>query len=241
MYDSLEIARKAEEITKKIGYKLIREGYYSDTCYGLEYKLDELVITNTSCIRINIGNIEVLNYNLNTYDCNTFIRGKWIELIDAIYEDIPNVLYKRQKNRDEEKNKNTELNELIPYLKDLIRLYKKSISIKDAIDSKLELYDIKIEKIRRVCSLGSYNDQSGELNTYESNFIDIKYEGERVLECRDNAWEPILTFSSLAKKFKPGIWITLFKSVIDEVKDNYENIISQELDDMTDNMLRRYR
>ena len=211
-----DIVNKSEEILNKIGYSLYAGNYYPDEYFGKEYKFDTLKIDlydsnkDNKNIHIHIGDKEVLSYDYN--DIYKFQDGKWVDLINIIYEEIPNILEKRKTKKIESYSKKKELKELEEYFKYYIDCEENRKDIFELLTYNLENNNIFINKTTEQITIT--NLCSNKKEYIPSNKYTIKSNNEEVAKFSGNKFNILTNIND----YKEGTWTNSFKNITDKVK-----------------------
>ncbi len=240
-YTMHELAKKALQIADKIGLPIIdSDDYYTDKRIGEEYSYDELRITyynKSQIISIYMGKTEVLCYDFNSQDFR-YINGKWQELIDIIYEQVPNIIQMRKLEAANTKAKIEELLALQDYFKYYIECDREKKDICQIINSKLASHGIAIVKQKHYSSIRNLCTGDTELTQDGYTFQVIIQETE-VAKFMGSKFEPLPNPKYYVEHFKQGSWIDIFKNIIIEAKEIEKKFISQKIDDSATSLIRK--
>ncbi len=240
-YDAALLAR---EIANKIGHSIIRDGYYSDEYLGKKYTYEGLQISyydnnNTKYIHIFFNNIEVLGYDFNSGNIK-FIEGRWVELINAIYNQIPTILYERKVAEDEINNKITVLRYLEKYFKEII-IFDKSEGFLARLNNYLSDYGILISKektnpLYRNNVTGDYEESAVSITSYK-----IYSDNRLVAKFNGSQFNVFPNINHTAKSFVMGEWIDIFKYFVNQAVEEQKSITRQSLDSSASELLKKFK
>ena len=234
-----DIVNKSEEILDKIGYPLYAGTYLPDEYFGREYKFDILKIdlydSNLSNrnMHIYIGNKEVLNYNYNKE--YKFKDGKWVELIDTIHEEIPNIIKAREKKNITENFKKKELKDLEEYFKYYVDCEENRKDIFEILNHNLNNNNIFITRnteqmpIIKICS--------GEKEYINTNKYIVKHNDEEVAKFSGNKFNVLSNIDD----YKQGIWTNNFKTITDKIKRVDEEYNQKLMDNSSEKAIKKLR
>ena len=232
-----QLIGKAIEITEKLGYKGYNSTSYHYYYYNI-YKFDQLEIISFSDgnVSIYIGNIKVLNYDNNNKKVD-YIKGKWMELINVIYDRVP--LMPKQIDEEKRIKQNSDYLDLI----EVFRHCKKYIDnndevILDYINSNLAGYGITISKETHYTAWR--NSRNGEDKCIEYYIYFIKCNGDEVAAFKDCS-ERTYDNDYFSKMYKPGAWVTAFKRVIANAMKLEQSLAKQQMDSTVNESIRKFK
>ena len=233
--------KMAREIVDKLGDHMISDCYYSDDHYGNEYVNDQLTIYDwfgSKKIIVQIAGDQVASYNYEEKKIS-YKTGRWPELIEAVYDLVPDILNQKKKDGEERLDKLNEIKLLIPYFKDYINLDKKGIDTKKILKQNMSIFDIDVQKEQRYSSIAGMNQDYEHYIPYTA--YTIIYDGKRVCDFLANSFEPIKNFDSAIDHFKTGRWIKKFKYGIINSKTDYERLLKQKTNNNVDEMIKKLK
>lgn len=232
-YDNVVL--KANEIVNKLGNSL----YSDDMCYANEYKYDKLrIVRSNDCIQIFIGDEEVLFCNTSKRQ-KSYKKGKWPDVIDVIYDEIPNILEKREYELNNNNQKLIELNSLEDFLKYYIECYHKKPDMLRLMNISLAMNQISVFREMRV-----WNEVDIFNNYTNQNFyyvFTILNNGEKVAEFLDNKYDMFPNQEYYLDKYKSGEWLYHFKNIIKETMYIDEEITKERINNNTDEIIKNLK
>ena len=234
----LEIIRKANEILDKIGFPLIQDGYYSDDHYGDYYKYDKLYIErNRDNLYIKIENNVILIYN-KVSKLIKYEYGNWPKLIETIYDEIPNILYEKEIEKEKNSKKIKRLMDLSDSFKFYISNYNK-FDISQKINNDLLKHGITIKKEKRI----SYIMNTIQCYNMEEPYyvFCIYYQNNKVFEFNDNINNIFSLNSNNLENYVPDEWESIFKNTINQAKLTYYKMKQQQINNCTTEMINNFK
>ena len=237
------IINMSSEIAIKLGRELISQGYYNDELIGHEYEFNDLKITyynkehDKRYLYVFIGENEVLFYNYQNKH-EKINEGRWIDLIELIHSQIPNILHERKIEEENFKNRINDMRSLEGYFKYYIECSKTKPGVQERIDSSLANRQIKVSKkqgyntIRNLCQ--------GEDDYIPYDYYAVYSNGEEVAEFNGNSFNVFPNLESYAKKYKPGAWTDYFKIIIQRAKAEDGIITQKYIDNKTEDTMNEF-
>ena len=231
-----KILEMSREIVDKLGHPLIKEGYYNDKHYANEYVYEKLKINENlnGNLQIYIGNEEVFYYVAKEKRYG-YKYGQWTELIETIYDQVPNIARERELELLNIRKKKDSLLELEKYFK----CYIEFNDVSNIVDINLNKYNISIIKDERHDYMT--NLVQGYDMEYTYYIYVVRYNGKKVAEFNDNVLDIFPNVEYYVDKFVLGEWIDKFKKVISDARITNERLIQDEVNKSASDMIKSFR
>ena len=224
----IDIADKASSIVSHLGYSVYdNKGEY----LGEEFEYDKLSMSysqDTVHTLIYIGKIKVLDYNSDTDELE-YISGDWIELINILYDKIPEISKQKRIKEQEYEKKSLELNSLKEYFKDCI-IYSQNKGFLERLNNNLKEYNIQISKHTLIIN---QDNTITSFSIIENDKIVAIFNGD------ENDIFPEI--SSSIKTFTPGKWTEIFKKIIIQTLAEEQTLIQNSLSHTTSQILKKLK
>ena len=240
------IALKAIKIADELGCDVSFDPYSYDNNTLIEYNYDKLKIkyhkeANVSkMITITIDETEVLKYNFlqNTIK---YIEGSWKSIIEILYKQISDILYKRKTETNNLNIKIKELESLGEYMKFYIECEKDKNRKQtfDTIRYNLKDNNLSIKKIEHYSVLRNNCTGDDMYSPYYINYI--YYNGKKVAEFNDNEFDLFPNIMHYVEQYIPGEWTSKFISVINYAKIMDKYFATQKVDAYTNELIEKIK
>ena len=227
-----EAFEKAREIAQKLGKIKSMEGLRTDIQYINEFEYDNLKIVydcDNSVLTISIDNgiFGMCNFITNKI---SYYPGKWPELINIIYNRLPEIVV-RKKEYDEEKSEIKEqLKSLTPSIQEYIILYNEGSKAQDILNKHLKSDDIEVKK-------AIYSNGKKFFQLYSFNKEKITF--------NDDYYNPIPDYekatNDLMKDNSEMEWMYYFEKDVRWSKEDYEDYLKTKTDNNIDKLIKKLK
>jgi len=158
-----------------------------------------------------------------------------VDLINIIYEEIPNILEKRKTKKIESYSKKKELKELEEYFKYYIDCEENRKDIFELLTYNLENNNIFINKTTEQITIT--NLCSNKKEYIPSNKYTIKSNNEEVAKFSGNRFNILTNIND----YKEGTWTNSFKNITDKVKKIDEIHNKKIIDNASEQAIKKLR
>lgn len=234
---------EAIDIVDQMGTEKYIEGYYNDEYIGKEFNYEDFKIVlnegdkryRNADINIYIKDICVFNYTFNSNYVN-IIEGKWIDIINCLYDYIPEYIQRKEKEKQIIIQKQKQLFSLREDINFFLDNFKPKTSTRGFIHQ--ELYKRNITVKQNSTSFRTHNILDNEDEETDS-YYSIYWDGKEVMRFRCTSHlrkEDLIDFQD---KFKPGEWINDFIDAIDATKDYIYETNQDRVEFATDEIIKK--
>ena len=231
------IAKKAKEIACQIGYPIIKEEYYTDRTIGHNYTYKGLEITyyeEEDYVSIEINKTRLLTYNFK-YQKMHHTDGKWTELIEIIYGEIPNVLTQRRQTEENIQKKIQELKTLEPYC---LKCLSCDIT---RLNYSFKAYNMHVNKHEHYSTYRNNVTGDYENRALADIIYSIYYNDKSVLKFYGNPRNIFPNISRNIEDFTPGAWTEIFKIILDVSFLEETEIIQKKIDNSANTLIKQFK
>lgn len=240
----LPLIEKAMEIVYSLGSSFYEEGYYNSEYCGKEFTYDKFKIrlfdndSKKSCdgIDIKIDNTYVFKYYFGDNTVN-IREGRWIEILNIIYNKIPDML--NEKNRDiERKQKRVdELLSLREYFDFYVYGLKYNKKVNNYIDNELARYKISVQN--KEVQKPIRNSITGDEDYYISPSLSVISNEQEVAEFKNSEYDVFPNIDYYVEKFVPGPWVNNYKRIINKSMEYDNSLIDGKIERTSNELIKK--